>query len=82
MNSIKGEYATETIEFPAGTLIIRTAQPLGNLVAYLLEAESDDGLLVWNFFDKYIVPQWRRGPQAYPVYRLLKPSTLPTQTLY
>jgi hypothetical protein len=82
MNSIKGEYATETIDFPAGTLFIRTAQPLGNLAAYLLEAESDDGLLVWNFFDKHIVPQWRRGPQIYPVYRLLKPATLPTQTLH
>jgi hypothetical protein len=81
MNSIKGEYATETKDFPAGTVLIRTAQPLGNLAAYLLEAESDDGLLVWNYFDKYIVPQWRRGPQTYPVYRLLKPAILPTQTV-
>ena len=81
MNSVKGEYATETKDFPVGTIFVRTAQPLGNLVAYLLEAESDDGLLVWNYFDKYIVPQWRRGPQTYPVYRLLKPVTLPTQTI-
>lgn len=81
MNTIKGEYATATKEFAAGTILIRTAQPLGNLAAYLLEAESDDGLLVWNYFDKYIVPQWRRGPQTYPVYRLLKPATLPTITL-
>jgi hypothetical protein len=81
MNTIKGEYAPETKDFPAGTLLIRTAQPLGNLAAYLLEAESDDGLLVWNYFDKYIVPQWRREPQTYPVYRLLKPVTLPAQTV-
>jgi dipeptidyl-peptidase-4 len=81
MNSVKGEYATETKDFPAGTILIRTAQPLGNLVAYLLEAESDDGLLVWNYFDKYIVPQWGRGPQTYPVYRLLKPAVLPSMTL-
>ncbi len=81
MNSIKGEYATETKNFPAGTFFIRTAQPLGYLLAYLLEAESDDGLIVWNYFDKYIVPQWRRGPQIYPVYRLLKPAALPTQTV-
>jgi dipeptidyl-peptidase-4 len=82
MNSVKGEYATETIDFPAGTIFVRTAQPLGNLVAYLLEAESDDGLLVWNYFDKYIVPQWGREPQTYPVYRRLKAVTLPTQTLH
>jgi hypothetical protein len=81
MNSVKGEYTTEIIDFPAGTLFVRTAQPLGNLVAYLLEAESDDGLLVWNYFDKYIVPQWRRGPQTYPVYRLLQSVKLPTQTM-
>ncbi len=82
MNSVKGEYATETIDFPVGTIVVKTAQPLGNLAAYLLEAESDDGLLVWNFFDKYIVPQWRRGPQTYPVFRLLKPAALPTQALH
>ncbi len=81
MNTIKGEYALEIKDFSAGTLLIRTAQPLGNLAAYLLEAESDDGLLVWNYFDKYIVPQWRRGPQTYPVYRLLKPVILPTQAV-
>lgn len=81
MNSVKGTYATETIDFPAGTVIVPTAQPLGNLVAYLLEAESDDGLLVWNYFDKYIVPQWRRGTQTYPVYRLLKPVHVPTKTI-
>jgi dipeptidyl-peptidase-4 len=80
-NSVKGEYTIEKKDFPEGTLLIRTAQPLGNLVAYLLEAESDDGFLVWNYFDRYIVPQWQQGPQAYPVYRLLKPAILATQTL-
>ncbi|UCC41695.1 MAG: M14 family metallopeptidase [Candidatus Aminicenantes bacterium] len=73
MNSVKGEYVLEKKKFPEGTLYIATAQPLGSLAAYLLEPESDDGLLVWNFFDRYLVPQWRREPQIYPVYRLLKP---------
>jgi murein tripeptide amidase MpaA len=72
LNQVKGEYALETKEFPAGTLIIPTAQPLGALAAYLLEPESDDGLLVWNFFDRSIVPQWSRELQTYPVYRLLE----------
>jgi hypothetical protein len=74
MNSVKGEYIMEKKEFPKGTLYIATAQPLGNVAAYLLEPESDDGLIVWNFFDRYLVPQWRREPQTYPVYRLLKPA--------
>jgi hypothetical protein len=37
--------------FPAGSFIVSTAQPLGTLVVYLLEPESEDGLVTWNFFD-------------------------------
>ncbi len=76
MNSAKGEYTLEKKEFPEGTLFIATAQPLANVATYLLEPESEDGLLVWNFFDRYLVSQWRREPQTYPVYRLLKPVNL------
>ncbi|MBN2409709.1 MAG: M14 family metallopeptidase [Candidatus Aminicenantes bacterium] len=76
LNQAKGEYALETREFPAGTIIIPTAQPLGRLAAYLLEPESDDGLLAWNFFDRYLVPQWSRELPDYPVYKLLKPVNL------
>jgi len=76
MNSIKGEYKIEVREFPAGTYFIGTAQRLANVAAYLLEAESDDGLVVWNFFDRYIVPQWSRQLPPYPVYRLLKPTPI------
>ena len=76
MNTVKGEYSMERREFPAGTLVVRTAQPLGNLTAYLLEPESDDGLLVWNAFDKHLVAQWGRGPQIYPVFKLYTPASL------
>jgi dipeptidyl-peptidase-4 len=76
LNQVSGEYGTETREFPAGTIIIPTAQPLGRLASYLLEPESDDGLLVWNFLDRYVVPQWSRELQTYPVYRMVKPMNL------
>jgi hypothetical protein len=75
-NTVKGEAAVETREFPKGTLVVRTAQPLGDLAAYLLEPESDDGLLVWNLFDKYVVSQWGRGFQTLPVYKLYTPRAL------
>jgi len=75
-NTVTGEYAVEKREFPKGTLVVRTAQPLGRLAAYLLEPESDDGLLVWNFFDRDIVSQWGRGAQTYPAYKLLIPANL------
>lgn len=76
LNTVKGKYVTEEMEFPKGTLFIPLAQPLANVASYLLEPESDDGLLVWNFFDRYIVPQWGRGTQVYPVYKLMKPVNL------
>jgi dipeptidyl-peptidase-4 len=81
MNTVKGDYSTQKREFPAGTVLVRTAQPLGRLAAYLLEPESDDGLLVWNFFDKYIVSQWGRGAQTYPVYKLYTPANLASEAV-
>lgn len=33
---------------PAGTLVVRTDQPLGRLAAYLLEPQSEDGLALWG----------------------------------
>jgi hypothetical protein len=80
-NSIKGEFTSKAIKFPAETIVIRTAQPLANLAAYLLEPQSNDGLLTWNFFDRYIVPQWGRGYYPYPVYRILAPVELKTMPL-
>jgi len=78
-NSVKGDYITETKSFPKGTYIIRTAQPLGNLAAYLLEPQTDDGLLKWNFFDRYLTPQWGSGYYPYPVYRIMEKLDLKTK---
>ena len=78
-NKIKGEFIVEEKEFPKGTYVIRTAQKLGWLTSYLLEPQADDGLLVWNYFDRYLTPQWGSGFYPYPVYRLMKPKTLHTK---
>ena len=81
-NSIKGNYVTEEIEFPKGTLFIPSAQQLANLASGLLEPESDDGLFVWNFFDRFLARQWGRGGvMNYPVYRLLEPVNLVKKTI-
>jgi len=77
-NTVKGEFIKENKSFPAGTYLVRTNQKLGNLAAYLLEPQSDDGLLLWNFFDRYLVPQWGEGYYAYPVYRLTNKQTFST----
>jgi len=77
LDQIKGEYKKETRTFPAGSLFVPTGQSLGSLAAYLLEPESDDGLAVWNFFDRYIYREWQRGYAELPVYRLLEPVNFP-----
>jgi hypothetical protein len=78
-NYVEGKYISETKIFPKGTYIIRTAQPLGNLAAYLLEPQTDDGLLKWNFFDRYLTPQWGSGYYPYPVYRIMDKIELKTK---
>jgi hypothetical protein len=81
-NTINGKFISDTVDFPAGTIVIRTAQPLGNLAAYLLEPMSNDGLVFWNFFDRYIVPQWGIGYNPYPVYKILEKTDLKTKPVY
>jgi len=68
----------DTIEFQTGNYVVRMAQPLANLAAYMLEPESNDALILWNYFDRYLVPQWGRGFFDYPVYRLMKKTELQT----
>jgi hypothetical protein len=51
---------------PSTVLIVRTAQPLGRLAAYLLDPESDDSFFTWNLFDatlsrQRLFPVLRRG---------------------
>jgi hypothetical protein len=77
-NTIDGKFIKTSVSFPSGTLIIKTAQPLANLAAYLLEPQSNDGLMTWNFLDRYLVPQWGTGYNPYPVYKLLSPVELKT----
>ncbi len=70
-NKVIGEFTQEEVDFPAGTYIVLTSQKLGSLIASLLEPQADDGLLKWNFFDRYLAPQWGSGYYPYPVYKLL-----------
>ena len=77
-NSISGRFTGGIFDFPAGTIVVRTAQPLGNLVVYLLEPQSNDGMVVWNFFDRYLVPQWGMGFNPYPVFKVLDKLDLKT----
>ena len=69
--AIQGEYQTGKIEFGEGTFLVRTSQPLGLLAAYLLEPESEDGFVTWNFLDAHLEPG-----RAYPIYKFMRAPTL------
>lgn len=62
---LKGHTQKETITLPAGSILVRTSQPTASLIFYLLDAESDDGFVSWNFLDAYL----EKG-KAYPIYKL------------
>lgn len=53
---LTGKWRKESRAIPAGSFIVDTAQPLGILAVYMLEPESDDGLVTWNFFDAQLRP--------------------------
>ena len=73
---IETERELATIEPPVGSYVVFSAQPLGRLAAYMLEAESDDGLVMWNFFDESIAVG-----QPYPVTRIACPAKLETKSI-
>ncbi|MBI5863252.1 MAG: M14 family metallopeptidase [Planctomycetes bacterium] len=53
---LDGVRHSEKRTLPAGTILVRTGQRLGNLVVYMLEPQCDDGLAAWNYFDEGAKP--------------------------
>lgn len=74
-------------ESPASALgdiyVVRTTQPLGVLVVELLEAQSDDGLVTWNFFDGVLDAAMKNptGQRTFPVLRATKLIAFPTRII-
>lgn len=70
MVSVEGTFNAREMLAKKGDFIIDMAQPLANLIFYMLEPQSDDGLLSWNFFDQILkssnVPF---SPVEYPVFK-------------
>lgn len=73
MVQLESERSSQMSTVPTGTYVVRTAQPLGRWISYMLEAESDDGFVFWNFFDESIVIGG-----DYPVLRVAQPIELET----
>jgi hypothetical protein len=70
MARASGKYLKARKKFNKGDFVIDLAQPLGNLAFYLLEPESDDGFVTWNFLDDYLEKQGVNNKEvAYPVFK-------------
>lgn len=71
INEVTGQWKPVKRRIPAGTLLVKSEQPLGTLAVYLLEPRSEDGLTTWNFFDAGLA-----AGQDFPVLRLVKSAPL------
>jgi hypothetical protein len=66
---LTGKYAAAKLSAQEGALFIPASQPLARLAFYLLEPESDDGLVTWNLIETGVEPG-----VAYPIYRVMNQS--------
>lgn len=73
MAKADGAFSKATCKFKKGDFVVDMAQPLSNLIFYMLEPQSDDGQLTWNFFDAYLEKNnINNQPVAYPVFKYIK----------
>lgn len=79
--TIEGKYILENRLFKKDTYVVKTAQPLEKVLVYLLEPQTGEGFVFWNFWDKYLVPQWGNGYMNFPVFRLNKAMDLPIKNI-
>jgi hypothetical protein len=62
---LSGRWNDTTAQVPAEMLMVRGDQAQAVAALYLLDPESDDGLVTWNVFDKELAPG-----QLFPVWRV------------
>ena len=72
---VYGKYKPTTQTFEKENVIVWTNQKLGRLVATLFEPETEDGYMFWNFWDRYLVPQWGNYYFPVPVYRVVSQTS-------
>jgi len=65
--TVSGQWTTERRTFPPGTFVVPMAQRSANVAAYLLEPESDDGFVRWNYLDHLLVGT-ARGDSVYATW--------------
>lgn len=73
MAVVHGSFTPAKQKFKKGDYVVDMAQPMTNLIFYLLEPQSDDSLVTWNFFDSYLEKHGvNNKPVQYPVFKYLR----------
>jgi len=72
---LKGAFARAQLTVDAGSLFVPANQPLARLAFYLIEPESDDGLVTWNVIDEGLAEG-----QTYPIYRVVDDRAIVVKT--
>jgi hypothetical protein len=62
---LSGNWQNIIMPIPAGMLMVRGNQPQAVTALYMLDPESDDGLVTWNVFDSELAPG-----KFFPVWRV------------
>lgn len=68
---LKGTFENAVLSVSPGALFVPANQPLARLAFYLLEPDSDDGLVTWN-----IIEEGLAAGQTYPIYRVTNTTAL------
>lgn len=72
--TVDGSFSVKNVNIAAGSFFVDMRQPLAWLIFYMLEPQSDDGLLYWNYFDEYLIAKGAETkPVDFPVYKLMPP---------
>jgi hypothetical protein len=66
---LSGSWRDTTTQIPGDVLMVRGDQAQAVAALYLLDPESDDGLVTWNVFDSELAPG-----KVFPVWRVLATS--------
>ncbi len=68
---LKGTFENAQLSVSPGAMFVPADQPLARLAFYLLEPESDDGLVTWN-----IIEEGLAAGEAYPIYRVTNTTAI------
>ncbi|MCP4712421.1 MAG: M14 family metallopeptidase [Planctomycetes bacterium] len=64
LKAVDAEVRTETMVLPAGSFFVPAGQQKSNLLCYILEPETNDNLITWNFLDDFLRVREPRAEQV------------------